>query len=176
MTAPISNGPTTTRLHHYAGHYCLIVDILRFLSVHGSVSWGNCMRNLLGLGVAVVCGYCGRAPLSTGAAAVPSGPSDVLHTGGARSLMGSALEGLRLHARKSSPCIAVRSRKREKVRPARSQHPKFGVFALAGRVFSRECHWRGGVGRIISRQPVLCPGLVGDAAHIRLVAVGVLQH
>ena len=22
MTAPISNGPTTTRLHHYAGHYC----------------------------------------------------------------------------------------------------------------------------------------------------------
>ena len=21
MTAPISNGPTTTRLHHYAGHY-----------------------------------------------------------------------------------------------------------------------------------------------------------
>ena len=24
MTAPISNGPTTTRLHHYAGHYCRI--------------------------------------------------------------------------------------------------------------------------------------------------------
>ena len=23
MTAPISNGPTTTRLHHYAGHYCI---------------------------------------------------------------------------------------------------------------------------------------------------------
>ena len=22
MTAPISNGPATTRLHHYAGHYC----------------------------------------------------------------------------------------------------------------------------------------------------------
>ena len=27
---------------------------------------------------------------------------------------------------------------REKVRPARSKHPKFGVFALAGRVFSRQ--------------------------------------
>lgn len=25
MTAPISNGPTTTRLHHYAGHYCEII-------------------------------------------------------------------------------------------------------------------------------------------------------
>ena len=45
------------------------------------------MRNLSGRGVAVVCGYCGRAPLSTGAAAVPSGLSDVLHTSGARSLM-----------------------------------------------------------------------------------------
>ena len=45
------------------------------------------MRNLSGRGVAVVCGYCGRAPLSTGTAAVPSGLSDVLHTSGARSLM-----------------------------------------------------------------------------------------
>ena len=45
------------------------------------------MRNLSGRGVAVVCGYCGRAPLSTGAAAGPSGLSDVLHTSGARSLM-----------------------------------------------------------------------------------------
>ena len=27
---------------------------------------------------------------------------------------------------------------REKVRPARSKHPKFGVFVLAGRVISRE--------------------------------------
>ena len=69
-----------------------------------SVSWGNCMRNLLGLGAPVVCGYRGRAPLSTGAAAGPFGPSDTLHTSGARLLMGSGLEGLRLHARKSSPC------------------------------------------------------------------------
>ena len=38
-------------------------------------------------------------------------------------------------ARKSSPRGAVSSRKREKVRPARSKHPKFGVFVLAGRVF-----------------------------------------
>ena len=29
------------------------------------------MRNLSGRGVAVVCGYCGQAPLSTGAAAGP---------------------------------------------------------------------------------------------------------
>ena len=32
------------------------------------------MRNLLGMGTPVVCGYCGRAPLSTGAAAGPRYP------------------------------------------------------------------------------------------------------
>ena len=32
-------------------------------------------------------------------------------------------------ARKSSPCGAASSRKRERVRPARLKHPKFGVFA-----------------------------------------------
>ena len=47
----------------------------------------------------------------------------------------------------SSSCRAGR----EKVRPARSKHPKFGVFVLAGRVFSRRL--------------VLRPGLVGDARH-----------
>ena len=43
-------------------------------------------------------------PQPTGTAARPSGPSNTLHTSWAGSLMGSALEGLRLHARKSSPC------------------------------------------------------------------------
>ena len=58
--------------------------------------------------------------------------------------------------RKSSPCGAVSSRKREKVRPARSKHPKFGVFVLAGRVFSRKSRWRGRAGRVFSRQRALC--------------------
>ena len=40
---------------------------------------------------------------------------------------------------------------REKVRPARSQHPKFGVFALAGRSFSRKRGWRPAAGRSFSR-------------------------
>ena len=50
-------------------------------------------------------------PPPTGTAARPSGPPlpRALHTCGARSLMGSALEGLRLRARNSSPCVAVRS-------------------------------------------------------------------
>ena len=64
--------------------------------------------------------------------------------------------------RKSSPCGAVSSRKREKVRPARSKHPKFGVFVLAGRVFSR--------------QPVLRLSVVGVAVHFRVTAMGVLRH
>ena len=44
---------------------------------------------------------------------------------------------------------------REKVRPARSKHPKIGVFTRAGRVFSRKSCWRGGAGRVFSRQPTL---------------------
>ena len=62
--------------------------------------------------------------------------------------------------------VATRLRPvREKVRPARSQHPKFGVFALAGRVFSRKCRCGGRAGRTLSRRLVLRPGLVGDARH-----------
>ena len=95
---------------------------------------------------------------------------------GLGSLMGSALEGLRLHARKSSPCDAVSSRKREKVLPVRSNWPKFGVFTRAGRTFSRKSHWRGRAGRNFSRQPVLCPGFVGDAAYFVLAAMGVLHY
>ena len=59
-------------------------------------------------------------------------------------------------AQKSSPCGAVSSRKREIVRPARLKHPKFGVFVLAGRVFSRKGRWRGRAGRVFSRRLALC--------------------
>ena len=101
-------------------------------------------------------------PPPTGTAARPSGPPlpGALHTCGARSLMGSALEGLRLRARKSSPCSVWCGCEREKVRPVCSNWPKFSVFALAGRVFSRKSRWRGGVGRTFSRRPMLRPGLV----------------
>ena len=121
---------------------------------------------------------CPPSPL---APSIPVGPS---------VLMGSALEGLRLHARKSSPCVAGRSRKREIIRPARSNWPKFGVFTRAGRTFSRKSRRRGRAGRIFSRKsrgrgragrvfscrPVLCPVLVGDAAHFGLAAMGVLHY
>lgn len=48
---------------------------------------------------------------------------------------------------------------REKVRPARSKHLKFGVFVLAGRVFSRKCRCEGRAERTFSRQPTLHPVL-----------------
>ena len=44
---------------------------------------------------------------------------------------------------------------RDNVRPARSKWPHFSVFALAGRVFSRRCRWRGCAGRASSRQLAL---------------------
>ena len=56
-------------------------------------------------------------------------------------------------------------REREIVRPARSKHPKIGVFTLAGRTFSWKCRWRGRAGRVFSRQSALRPGLVGDVGH-----------
>jgi len=40
---------------------------------------------------------------------------------------------------------------REKVRPARSKHPKFDVFEVAGRILSRVEWGRGRAGRILSR-------------------------
>ena len=85
----------------------------------------------------------------------------------------------RLVREKVRPAWSDGGREREKVRPARLKHPKIGVFALAGRtfsrkirrrgcagrVFSRKSHWRGCVGRVFSRQSALRPGLVGDVAH-----------
>ena len=54
-------------------------------------------------------------------------------------------------ARKSSPCGVKRIGKREKVRPARQKWPIFGVFGLAGRVFSRFCQNEAAIGRTFSR-------------------------
>ena len=56
----------------------------------------------------------------------------------------------RLVREKVRPACPDGGREREKVRPARSKHPKIGVFSLAGRTFSR--------------QSALRPGLVGDVA------------
>lgn len=46
-------------------------------------------------------------------------------------------------------------REREKGHPAHEKWLKIGVFWRAGRVFSRKSCWRGGAGRVLSRQPVL---------------------
>ncbi len=78
----------------------------------------------------------------------------------------------RLVCEKVRPAWSDGGREREIVRPARSKWPKFGVFALAGRVSSRQSRWRGCAGRVISRQPVLWPGLVGDAVHFRRLRWG----
>ena len=71
----------------------------------------------------------------------------------------------RLVREKVRPAWSDGGCEREKVRPARSKHPKIGVFTFAGRVFSRKSRWRGRTGRVFSRQSALCPGLVGDVAH-----------
>ena len=58
---------------------------------------------------------------------------------------------LRLVREKVRPAWPDGVREREKVRPARSKHPKIGIFTLAGRTFSRKCRWKGCAGRVFSR-------------------------
>ena len=56
---------------------------------------------------------------------------------------------------KVRPAALCHRESAKKVRPARSNWPNFSVFALAGRVFSRRCRWRGCAGRASSRQMAL---------------------
>ena len=58
----------------------------------------------------------------------------------------------RLVREKVRPAWPDGGREREKVRPARSKHPKIGVLWRAGRVFSRKLVWRGFGGRTYSRR------------------------
>ena len=51
------------------------------------------------------------------------------------------------------PARPDRGCEREKVRPARSKHPKFDVYEVAGRTLSRVEWGRGRTGRILSRLP-----------------------
>ena len=48
------------------------------------------------------------------------------------------------------------------------------VTPLCGTLLKIGGLWR--AGRVSSHQPVLCQGLVDNAAHFRLAVVGVLQH
>ena len=58
----------------------------------------------------------------------------------------------------------------------RAQNTPNSAFLRSLGEFLRKCRCRGGVGRVSSHQPVLCQGLVDDAAHFRLAVLGVVQH
>ena len=78
----------------------------------GGARCGSCWESCVVLSRSLCAGwwaYGSALALLMGTAAGLSGSSGALRTSGAGSLMGSALEGLRLRARKSSPCVAVRS-------------------------------------------------------------------
>ena len=78
----------------------------------GGARCGSCWESCVVLSRSLCAGwwaYGSALALLMRTAAGLSGSSGAPHAGGAGSLMGSALEGLRLHARKSSPCVAGRS-------------------------------------------------------------------
>ena len=60
-------------------------------------------------------------------------------------------------AGQNSPCSAPSAPTREKIRPARTKHPKIGLFSLAGRIFSRSHPESTPVGRVFSRRWVPQP-------------------
>ena len=63
-----------------------------------------------------------------------------------------------VQARLNSPCSAGLPRTRDKTRPARAKHPKFGDFVSAGRILSRTRPDMPRAGRRMSRQRVLQSG------------------
>lgn len=60
-------------------------------------------------------------------------------------------------AGQNSPCSAPSAPRRDKIRPARSKHPKIGLFSLAGRIFSRSHPESTPAGRVFSRRWVSQP-------------------
>ena len=81
----------------------------------------------------------------------------------------------RLVREKVRPAWSDGGCEREKVRPARSKHPKIGVFTFAGRVFRGRAAGGAVLGEFF-RANWPCVDLGCDAVHFRLAAMGVLRH
>ena len=75
--------------------------------------------------------------------------------------MGSALEGLRLHARKSCPASLLDRESAKKFAPRAHNTPNSAFLRVLGEFFR-------------AKRP--CAGLGGDAAHFGLAAMGVLHY
>ena len=110
-----------------------------------------------------------------GTAAGLFGSAGTLHTSGVRSLMVSALEGLRLHARKSSPCVAVDGESAKKFAPRAHNTPNSAFLRVPGEFFRGRAAGGAVLGEFFrAKRP--CAGLGGDAAHFGLAAMGVLHY
>ena len=110
-----------------------------------------------------------------GTAARPSGPSGALHPSGAGSLMGSALEGLRLHARKSCPASLLDRESAKKFALCAQIGPNSALLCVPGEYFRGRAAGGAVLGEFFrAKRP--CAGLGGDAAHFRLAAMGVLHY
>ena len=129
MTAPISNGPATTRLHHYAGHYSQHPELIQTSMIFA----GNCMRNCW-----TATSYaeyhrngCTHAAYSPGCR--PLGSHSRLAT--TPSTMPR-----RLHRYKTLPARNPRGPNRYKTLPARPKYLFSAHFAPAGRTLYRFHH------------------------------------
>ncbi len=110
-----------------------------------------------------------------GTAAGLFGSAGTLRTSGVRSLMVSALEGLRLHARKSCPASLLDRESAKKFAPRAHNTPNSAFLRVLGEFF----RGRAAVGAVLGeffRAKRPCAGLGGDAAHFGLAAMGVLHY
>ena len=118
------------------------------------------MRNLLGLGAAVVCGYCGRAPpppTGTAARLCASKPARALHTGPSGTLHTCRAwcpvdEPQLCRSVQNSPCSASWWRQRYKTLPAYRKSAKSSHFGRAGRVLYRKWGRAARAGRVLYRK------------------------
>ena len=99
------------------------------------------------IGVTGFNGCCSRASIGDGG-------FTLVCISGCRGVVGfTVTTSVRPVREKVRPAWSGGGCEREIVRPARSKHPKIGVFALAGRTISRVGRWRGRAGRSFSRLP-----------------------
>ena len=110
-----------------------------------------------------------------GTAAGLFGSAGTLRTSGVRSLMISALEGLRLHARKSCPASLLDRESAKKFALCAQIGPNSALLCVPGEYFRGRAAGGAVLGEFFrAKRP--CAGLGGDAAHFRLAAMGVLHY
>ena len=161
MTAPItSNEPTTTRLHHYAGHYCTLWGEVHREGARALAALGAAGPSPNG-GNGVIRGTTRRRHAANQLLMLQNPPPQPASCATSPTRPGRRADWrekprparpLHWHFHeKVHPAQPLQRHFREKVRPASVKTPILGCFERAGRTFSRSRPPSGHAGRTFSR-------------------------